>query len=108
MPHWHLIEAGLQNDDAILTNKFLSSRVSRCWRLAAILFRALPLALSVRYKQFPDGQSSTELYGVLAPTVGNWRPTNDPIYLPVRIPHSFCQRHFASERRRSLSVCVWI
>jgi hypothetical protein len=79
----------LQNYDALLTNKFLSHHVSFHWRLAMVTLLALPLALSVGYKQFLGGTSTIELkpmsgsYGLSYPIVGDWTPLNDPIYLEV-------------------------
>lgn len=79
----------LQNYNAILTNKFLSSHISWYWRVLMILFLALPLALSVGYKKFLGGESTTGLkpfsglYGISYPIIGDWTPINDPIYLQV-------------------------
>lgn len=79
----------LQNYNAILAKKFLSPHIGVSWRVTMILFLALPLALSVGYKQFLGGTSTATLnpllglYGVSFPTIGDWTPMNDPIYLQV-------------------------
>lgn len=79
----------LQNYNAILAKKFLSPHIGMPWRVTMILFLALPLALSVGYKQFLGGTSTATLnlllglYGVLFPSIGDWTPMNDPIYLQV-------------------------
>lgn len=57
--------------------------------MTIILFLALPLGLSVGYKQFLGGTSTASLkslsglYGVSFPSIGDWTPMNDPIYLQV-------------------------
>jgi len=79
----------LQNYNAILAKKFLSPHIGIPWRVTMILFLALPLALSVGYKQFLGGSSTASLnalsglYGVSFPSIGDWTPMNDPIYLQV-------------------------
>jgi hypothetical protein len=79
----------LQHYNAILATKFLSPHVDTCWRVTIILFVALPLGLSAGYKQFLGGRSSAAvkpfsgLYGVSFPSIGDWTPMNDPIYLQV-------------------------
>ncbi|KAJ9612129.1 hypothetical protein H2200_003726 [Cladophialophora chaetospira] len=79
----------LQNYEALLTNKFLSSHVGWYWRVIMILFLAIPLALSVGYKQFLGGTTTaglkplSGLYGVSYPIIGDWTPINDPIYLQI-------------------------
>jgi hypothetical protein len=75
----------LQNFEAIITGKFLSSSISFGWRLVLLLLIALPLGLSVAYKRFLGGTSSAEImplvqYGIDFPQLGNWAPPNDPIY----------------------------
>jgi len=75
----------LQNFDAIITGKFLSSSINIGWRLILLLFIALPVGLSVAYKRFLGGTSSAEVmpvvrYGIDFPRLGNWAPPNDPIY----------------------------
>jgi len=81
-------ESRLQNLDAIITGKFLSSHVATIWRLILLLFLALPLALSIAYKRFLGGASSYDIttsfsliqYGIDFPRIGAWSPPNDPIY----------------------------
>ena len=79
----------LQNYNAILAKKFLSSHIDIPWRVTILFFLALPLGLSVGYKQFLGGTSTATLnplsgmYGVSFPTIGDWTPMNDPIYLQV-------------------------
>lgn len=82
-------QSRLQNYDAIMTNKLFASHICWYWRVAMIVFLALPLALSVGYKQFLGGNSTAELkpssglYGVSFPIIGDWTPINDPIYLQI-------------------------
>jgi hypothetical protein len=77
----------LQNFDAILTNKLLSSHTQAHWRVVLVIFMALPLALSIGYKQFFGGTSSATLkplsglYGISFPIISEWTPINDHSYL---------------------------
>lgn len=52
----------LQNYDAILRNTALLSQTSFLWRGIILALIILPLALSVAYKRFTGGKSSTNVY----------------------------------------------
>ena len=52
----------LQNYDAILRNTALLSDTSFLWRGTILALIILPLALSVAYKKFTGGESSTNVY----------------------------------------------
>ncbi len=52
----------LQNYDAILRNTALLSQTSFLWRGTILTLIILPLALSVAYKRFTGGESSTNVY----------------------------------------------
>ena len=52
----------LQNYDAILRNTALLSHTSFLWRGTILALIILPLALSVAYKRFTGGESSTNVY----------------------------------------------
>ena len=52
----------LQNYDAILRNTALLSQTSFLWRGTILALIILPLALSVAYKRFTGGESSTSIY----------------------------------------------
>ncbi|KAF7195305.1 hypothetical protein HII31_03511 [Pseudocercospora fuligena] len=51
----------IQNIDAIRTNSSLATKVDWWWRFALLLLIALPLALSVAYKQFFNGSAAVGL-----------------------------------------------
>jgi len=83
-------ESRLQNFEAILTGKFAGSHISRLWRLALLTLLALPLGLSVAYKQFLGGTASAAFssrypgrYGIDFPRIGSWSPSNDALYLLI-------------------------
>ncbi|CAF9923703.1 hypothetical protein IMSHALPRED_005996 [Imshaugia aleurites] len=63
----------LQNYDAILRNSALLSHTSSLWRMLLLFFIALPLGLSVGYKEFQQGLAAHELtntgnyYGMTGP-----------------------------------------
>ena len=63
-----LIEANftsrLQNYDAILSNSVFANRANFFWRLTLLSFIALPILLSVGYKQYIGGFSSLSLEGL--------------------------------------------
>ncbi|KAG7294636.1 hypothetical protein NEMBOFW57_004713 [Staphylotrichum longicolle] len=72
----------LQNYQAILTGKWTGSKVTWGWRIILISFIALPLALSVAYKQFLGGTAESSLtpssprsYALDFPRIGSWTPT---------------------------------
>ncbi len=52
----------LQNYDAILRNTALLSQTSFLWRGTILTLIVLPLALSVAYKRFTGGESSTNVH----------------------------------------------
>ncbi|KAI0894999.1 hypothetical protein F4806DRAFT_471406 [Annulohypoxylon nitens] len=51
----------LQNYDAILRNTALGNRVGKMWRVIILLFICLPTGLSVSYKLFINGKSTTPI-----------------------------------------------
>jgi hypothetical protein len=77
----HLGQSRLQNYEALLTSRALSSGASLIWRLALVLLMALPLGLSVAYKRFLGGTSNRPiavvpagLYGIEFLHLGVWSP----------------------------------
>lgn len=60
----------LQNYDAILRNTTLLPRTTGLWRGTILALIILPLALSVAYKRFTGGESSTNIYSDYPGTYG--------------------------------------
>jgi hypothetical protein len=57
----HFGQSRLQNYEALVTSRALSSGASLIWRLALVLLMALPLGLSIAYKRFLGGTSNRQI-----------------------------------------------
>lgn len=77
----------LQNYDAILRNTILLSKTAFVWKILISFFIVLPLGLSVAYKRFTGGLSSTAInseypgnYSLTPPPLGGYSRMNNSVY----------------------------
>ena len=91
-------QSTLQNYNAILTQNYWGHKISFYWRLVAIFFIALPIGLSIGYKQFLGGVSSPieivdrrfkHEFGLSFPSLGDYAPMNNSIYLMMNAAAQF-------------------
>ncbi|KAE9369152.1 hypothetical protein N431DRAFT_344857 [Stipitochalara longipes BDJ] len=105
---FNLIEARwgysrLQNYDAILRNSPVAKGTGWAWRVAILIFIALPLGLSVGYKRFLGGESTKIIHpGIRGNMYGLFPPTNtnsafsenfaNPFYIYINSTSSFFEQ----------------
>ena len=87
----------LQHYSAILTNSYWAPNTGIIWRVVVLSFVLLPIGLSIGYKQFLGGVSSPKAmkpgldgrYGVSFPSLGDFAPMNNSIYLMMNSAAEF-------------------
>ena len=80
----------LQNYDAILRNTILLPQTSFFWRIIIFLLLCLPIGLSVAYKKFTGGQSSSVIstdlprnYSITTPPLQAYSRMNNSVYFMI-------------------------
>ncbi|KAM0795617.1 hypothetical protein BDR22DRAFT_813333 [Usnea florida] len=86
----HFRGSRLQNYDAILRNTILLSQTSFMWRIVMFLLLCLPIGLSVAYKKFTGGQSSSIIttdfpgnYSITTPPLQAYSRMNNSVYFMI-------------------------